>query len=598
MRKQKIALISGTALTAVLCFLFLAGCSASSRSGASAPTVSEGDPDAFLAELQRLYDTGRYQAADSLARVIVTVSPEFPGGDEALYVGALASKEINSPSQTVRYAEQLAEKYPLSPRLDESLKLAADAYRKLGQYYQSADMLSRMLSSPLKPAMRERCLADLRELASESLGVADLERLIDAYPSSPLAAEMSLGLAKKEFARGDYDKAYALLADLLYEFPQHTHSREIRYLLQVSADRRDDPERTVDFVEPNKMGVLLPYTGGFSRFGRYFEQGVRVAVDEFADSSGIAVTYVIGDSKADPVAAVGAVRRLFLEEGVVAVLGSVFTMPSISAATECNAWKVPIVSPMVTDRNLSDLVAWVFQTKVPVEVEVSAMARLAVEDLMLERIAVFAPSTPGGRSLADAFTAEVEKRGGEIAAQDFFGLGDTDFREQLQKIRQTAPDGLFIPGATDELVNILPQISFYDLQIQLLGLSNWNSEKLLNLSGRELEGAVFPREGYFGRDPGAYQRFVGKYLETYAGEDRAVSESGEVHPVAVAGYFGSMFILEAIAAGAVDREQLREFLDLELNAGADARMSQVRGLPLVRVSSGRVYDFTVFDKDE
>jgi hypothetical protein len=153
---------------------------------------------------------------------------------------------------------------------------------------------------------------------------------------------------------------------------------------------------------------------------------------------------------------------------------------------------------------------------------------------------------------------------------------------------------MFIPGAPDELVNILPQVSFYDLRIQLLGLSNWNSEKLLRLSGSELEGAIFPREGYFGKDPKAYRRFVAGYLETYAGADRAVSDNGEVHAVVVAGYFGARFLLEAIDQGAVDRGQIREFLDTELNASTETRMSQVRELPLVRVTSGRARDFTVF----
>ncbi len=591
-------LFPGTAFIVVLCFCVFGGCTSSSRPTGSKPKVSSGDSEVLLGELSRNFESGRYEAADSLARSIATMDPGFVRGDEVLYLGARSAEALDSPTQTVKYANELAAKYPLSPRLDDALKLAADAYRDLGQYYESAELLSRLLSSAIEPAMRERCLDDLRLLSSESLGVADLERLIDAYPSSPLAAEMSLGLAKKEFARGDYDRAYALLADLLYEFPQHAHSREIRYLLQVAADRRDDPDRTVDFVEPNKLGVLLPYTGNFSRFGRYFEQGVKMAIEEFADSTETAVTYVIGDSKADPVAAAGAVRRLVLEEGVVGVLGSVFTMPSIAAAIECNAWRVPMISPRVTDRNLSDLGSWIFQTQVPVEVEVSAMARLAVNDLLLEKIAIFAPSTQEGRSLADSFAGEVERKGGTIAVVQYFGLGDTDFREQLEIIRQTAPDAMFIPGAPDELVNILPQVSFYDLRIQLLGLSEWNSEKLMRLSGRELEGAIFPREGYFGKDPDAYQRFVAKYLETYAGADRAVSETGEVHAVAVAGYFGARFMLDAIAQGAVDREQIRDFLDTELNPSAITRLSQVRSLPLVRVTSGRVHDFTVFENKE
>ena len=146
---------------------------------------------------------------------------------------------------------------------------------------------------------------------------------------------MSLGLAKKEYARGNYDRAYSLLANLLYEFPQHERSREIRYLLQLSASRRDDPDTGLEYVEPNKIGVLLPQTGDFSRFGRYFEEGARLAVDDFNSSGETQISIVLADTRADPVDAGIAARKLVLEQGVLAVLGSVFTMPKQANDCRC-----------------------------------------------------------------------------------------------------------------------------------------------------------------------------------------------------------------------------------------------------------------------
>ncbi len=575
---------------AAICVAVLVGCASAPRKGHRSPQDISGGTAAVVAELKTRFDAGQFEAADSLARALLTADPDNPQADEVLFVAARASSSLESWVQTVKYAEELSSKYPLSPHREEGMLLAAEAYRKFERYYESAEVLSRLLSSPVDPDLERRSLVELRRVTGDKLTPAELERLVRAFPTSPLVGEVSFKLAREEFARGNYERSYGLLADLLYQFPQHSRAREIRYLLEVSASRRQDPSRTPTYLEPHAIGVLLPQTGEYSRFGRSFEEGVRLAIDEYNASADAPVSCVLGDSKADPIAAVTAVRKLIVENGVVAVVGSVFTIPSIAAATECNAWKVPIVSPLVRDPAFREIGPWVFQTQLPVEVELAAMARLAVRDLLLERIAVFASSTPEGRRLSAFFTGEVERLGGDVVIEEFYGARDTDFKQQIERIRGEAPDGIFLPGGPDELVNILPQIRFYDIQIQLLGLSSWNSDKLLRLAERELEGAVFPSEGYHGREPDAYERFAANYLNARA-KGHGTDEIGDVSPVAAAGYFGTRFVLDAIAGGAVDREQVKERLDAELNADADVRLKEVESLPMLRVVSGKAHAF-------
>ncbi|UCG52155.1 MAG: penicillin-binding protein activator [Candidatus Latescibacterota bacterium] len=593
MNERVLSSLSANALAVfVICVLGFGGCTIAPRTDGAGKPRSYDSAESLYNQAKSDFDLGDFEASERNAVELLRAYPDFPKTDEVLYIAVKSSHALMSFTETVRYAQRLSDDFPLSPYRDEALLLAADAYGQLGQPYNSADMLSRLLASPIDAELRETCLASLLELTQDKLGVGDLERLVKEYPSSPLAAEMSLGLAKKEFARANYDRAYSLLADLLYEFPQHARSREIRYLLQLSAQRREDPNIKIEYVEPNKLGVVLPYTGDYSRFGRYFEEGVRLAVEEFNASRETPVSFVLADSKADPVDAVNAVRKLVLEEGVVAVLGSVFTVPSIAAATECNARRAPMLSPVVPEQRIGEIGPWVFQINIPLEVEVSAVARVAVENLLLRRFAVLSPSTPESRGLTGLFIKEVQRRGGRVVAEQYYGSGDTDFKEQLDAIRESAPEALFIPGEPVELMQILPQVRFYDLQLQLLGLSNWNSEKLLRLSAPELEGALFPREGYRGKTPEAYERFVDRYTKKYGRESSQGSGIDEVHPVAVSGYFGMRVLLGAVESGAVDREQVREFLDTELNTGAESRMAEANSLPMVRVRSGKISEFT------
>jgi hypothetical protein len=129
---------------------------------------------------------------------------------------------------------------------------------------------------------------------------------------------------------------------------------------------------------------------------------------------------------------------------------------------------------------------------------------------------------------------------------------------------------------------MLPQIKFYDLQVQLFGLSNWNSEKLLRLSRDELEGALFPREAYHGTDKAVYESLKTK-----------LEESGvtEVSPVTVSGYFGTRLILEALGDGASSREDVQTFLDARLRGTANDRLREANALSILVVRRGRVREF-------
>jgi branched-chain amino acid transport system substrate-binding protein len=312
--------------------------------------------------------------------------------------------------------------------------------------------------------------------------------------------------------------------------------------------------------------------------------GVEEAVREHNVEARRPVTLVKADSRGSPVGAVKAVRRLVSEEGAVGVVGSVFTMPTVAAAIEANAWGVSLLSPVVSSDDITDIGQWVFQTKVPAEVEVTAVAELAAKQLSISRYAIISPATGARRALGDLFRDEVVRLGGEIVSEQTYESGATDFREQLEAVREAAPEAIFAPGNVEELLLLVPQIKFYDLQVQLLGLSNWNSEKLLRLSRDELEGALFPLEAYRGNDPAAYVRFK-----------EAMTKKGvpEISPISEAGYFGMRLVLQAIDGGASSRDEVRDYLDGELRRGAAARMAEAHALSFVRVSGGRVVNFAI-----
>ncbi len=579
-------------ITVVLVALLFGACSTANKSAATLDEESRSHAADLFARVKTEKAAGNLDAAAASAQELINNYPGFARADEAIYLAGEVAFDGGQYDQAASYFDAVAEKYPLSAYRAPSDLSAARSYSRLEMYARSADILVRLLDSPIDEEMRAAAETELAELIARRLSPTEMEALAKKYPSSPVNRDIAVSLARFEYANANYDAAYDLLAEFLYRFPEQTDVAEARRLLKLAAEKRQPPAGAEDgagpppgIVDPNTIGAILPVTGPgqMSLFARYFGDGCRKAVDEFNETSSRKVTLVTADTKGSAVGAVKSVRKLVLEDGAIALIGAVFTMPTITAAIEANAWRVPMLSPLVSTDDLLEIGPWIFETKVPRAVEVSAVADLAVSRLLFERIAVVSPDAGRYRDAADLFADEVVRLGAEVIAHTHYENGATDFREQLEAVRDAAPDAIFISGDYKELLNLLPQVKFYDLQVQLLGLSNWNNDNLLRLFRGELEGALFPLETYRGKDPDVYDR-----LKMSLGKE----DKGEVNSVIVAGYFGMRLLLESLGAGASDRGEVRAYLDGELSQKAENRMAEAAALTILTVRSGKAVEYT------
>jgi branched-chain amino acid transport system substrate-binding protein len=577
-------------LLAGLAALAAVSCSSTGRRAVTLDEQSRSYATRLLEQAQADEAGGNLEAAGLAIQELLNDYPGFARIDEATYLAGQIALERGSYGEAATYFNAVTDNYPLSRFRADAALSSARCYVALGMYAKGAEVLVRLLESPLEDQQRTTAETQLQELVRRRLSSSELESLAKKYPDSPVNRDIAVSLARFEYANANYDAAYDLLAEYLYRFPDDLESSEARRLLELAAEKKQPPVSPASdtagpagIVHPNTVGAVLPVTGPgqMSLFARYFEEGCRKAIDEFNASGGRQVNLASADSKGSAVGAVKAVRKLTLEDGAVGLVGAVFTMPTITASIEANAWRVPLLSPVVSSDDLLEIGPWIFETKVPMEVEVVAIADAAVTRLLLERIAVVSPDEGKYRDAADLFADEVKRLGAEVVEQTRYEAGATDFREQLESVREAAPDAIFISGDYKELLNLLPQVKFYDLQVQLLGLSNWNNENLLRLFKGELEGALFPLETYRGKDPETYRR-----LKAALEEDK-----GEVNPVTVAGYFGMHLLLEALASGASSREEVRAYLDTQLNQGADKRMEEARALTIMKVRSGKAVEF-------
>ncbi len=297
-----------------------------------------------------------------------------------------------------------------------------------------------------------------------------------------------------------------------------------------------------------RIGVLCPLEGRFATLGESFLRGASVALKE-ARLKGIAnVDLVVGDTRGNPLECRSVAERLIDEERVDALLGEVLSSSTIAAAQVAELSRTVLLSPVATEEGIGEIGGWVFQTTTSSEVEITALARMACGRLELRRVAFLASDDLPSRRVARLFGDEVERLGGELVIAEFYPEGSTDFGESIGRVRAADPEALFVASSTEDLILILPQLSFHEFGSQLLGTSAWNSRRLIRMVGRDLEGAIFPAD---------LDQLGGERL--FAGACALVNEpAGEINQVVIGGYRGTRLLLEALAKSKSGGEPLRE----------------------------------------
>jgi len=121
-----------------------------------------------------------------------------------------------------------------------------------------------------------------------------------------------------------------------------------------------------------------------------------------------------------------------------------------------------------------------------------------------------------GIGLRDVFSGEFTKLGGTILISESYEQGGTDFRTQLTKINNKAPDAIFMPGLAKEMALILKQAKEMGINAQFLSSEVFYSPETLELAKDAAEGVVVSGTAFdIDVEDSTLQAFVKKYQETY-----------------------------------------------------------------------------------
>jgi branched-chain amino acid transport system substrate-binding protein len=536
------------------------------RTGASTEVVyTEKERREASDEYQRLITRmaeGNWSEARELTRNLVARYPGFGQEDHALLLGAQAARKLRDDRTAREWLTRLTGSHPNSSYVGEGWWELANLYEDRGEWLDAAVAYIEAHGAIRDRTRQEEIHGRLRHIVDEQLSLDELQELASRYPEEGVGGYVSFLAVQRRFEAGeDASSIGPALEDFLRAYPDSRYTEPAQQMLAELRRRTGyelPPELSI--VVPEQIGILCPLTGEYAALGQAMYDGGILALEEHSRATGDDLRLISLDTQGDGVRAVQAARRLIDEEGVLAIVGALLSPTTIAVATLCEERGVPLVSPTATQETISELGRHVFQTNLTGDLEIRLVAQVGVNVLLKRRYAILYPRTEEGTRAADLFAEQVEGLGARVVASEGFERGVTDFKDIIERIRSAGPEALFIPAPPSEMRLIAPQLTFYDLETQLLGPSSWNNSLLGREVGEYLDRAIFPTD--MALIPEAERA---RFEELWQRRYPSTSSS----PFALKTYFAVRSVLEAIHEGIRSREDLQAYLEQQLSFGGE-----------------------------
>lgn len=484
----------------------------------------------------------------------------------------------------------------LTPRAETLFVQGVENYR-IGDFQAALDDFQEILqfSSNQRSSTAQLMVAKtLYKLGEYEGAIQAAQKLLETYPRTRYAPYAVYLIGGCRFRQGKYLDAVEEYAKVVGNKGDSRLKQRAQKIIDRIVETRLSPLQVEELqrrglvkthtskVEPVSpalpaIGLLCPVSGPDSTFGQDLLAGAKLALRDAENPSELTLT--IEDTKSNAIGAVKAIQRLAESENLLAVVGPVFSLPTVAAAAVANCAKIPLIAPTANQDNLTTIGKYIFQLNTTPRIQAERIAEYAVENLGLKTLAVLAPLNVRGQQMSENFVQRTETLGGKIVLQEWYATGTTDFGAQLQKVREaglellppdslesilamqdtietlarlTTIEGFLVVGVPQEIALIAPQIAFWRIGTQLLGGNGWNSPEVLQLGGDYVKGAIFVAEYFEQNDSPTVRRFIDQFREEYGRNPTKV---------ATFGYDAANLILWAWQKGARTREQLCQALD-------------------------------------
>ncbi len=304
-----------------------------------------------------------------------------------------------------------------------------------------------------------------------------------------------------------------------------------------------------------RIGAIDPLTGPFASYGEPVRDGMLLAVDEVNAQGGIngcAIELSLEDDSGDPKTAVSAFTKLATVTKVPIIIGPLSSGASMATAPLADRYQVVQLATLAGTIDLTNAGDYVFRIYPSSELGSRYIARVAIERFKAKRAAILYPNNAFGFASKKFVTEVMSQAGVDIATVETFSDGDREFRTQLTKIKNAAPDVLLCSAYYEEGAQILVQAKQLGLNVPILGEDGWFGP-IASIAGDALKNLYFANVAFGAEqaDNHLMQTFIAAFQKRY--NRKATS-------FAAAGYAAVYVVKGAVERGGQSAPKIKEAL--------------------------------------
>jgi branched-chain amino acid transport system substrate-binding protein len=294
-----------------------------------------------------------------------------------------------------------------------------------------------------------------------------------------------------------------------------------------------------------KVGSTFVMSGGQAEYSqKYLVAGMQLAIEEANAAGGVngrKIVAVLEDSRGEPGAAVAAMRKL-VEVDKVPTLQTIYTPIAFAQGPIAAETKTVLWAPSVEHPELTSRFEWTARAAANSVQQGLFMADVLYKTMNAKKVAIIHEDQEAVNLEAKEFRNKfLNDLKGEILGEEVYKAGDTDFRNQLTKLRATNAEGLWVVGASPvEKPRVIKQVREMGWDVKILTHAPFETEETMRIGGTALNGVLYSATA------------VSK-----AYEDKFKARYGYTPDVNAAKHYDGMAIaIQAMKTGGVTGEQM------------------------------------------
>jgi|GEM_PF-2602447 len=266
--------------------------------------------------------------------------------------------------------------------------------------------------------------------------------------------------------------------------------------------------------EKVNVGVIIPLTGQASSYGNQMKNGVTLWQKNHPEAK---IKLFIEDGQADAKRSLTIFSSLNNQHSIKALVTG-FSGVVLSLAPLANKNEIVLINGGATNPAIKRSGEYIFNVIPDAEIEAKFIANFLIDTLSINKCFIYWQNNDAGKGMRDYFIEDFRKRGGEIIGDISHNVNQTDFKNDLIKIRNSRTKFVFIPTYAKDFGLILRQAASLGMEnIIWVGYAASETKDLIDLVKGIANGKVI--YSYYQFDPQLFNsENTKKFLESYKKE--------------------------------------------------------------------------------